>query len=143
MKIFYILIVCLYFNSCIVLKKNTTGNLRQISAENYNYQELLKRQYRIRISDIVFVTPSCGTRAQAADVIGEVEGLGTIRILLLCTILNDLKENDTLCFMPTPKPKFEVSTVYYLLSELTEGDIQRITETPTTFATLVRCEEHE
>lgn len=125
-------------NGCSLIKEHEQKNINQLSAENYNYQELLKKQYKIRVTEVIYDDPKCGTRAEAADLIGEVEELGTIRILILCTSMKNVKENDTLCFLPISKPNFQVSSVYYLIEDLTESEIQKILKIPSTFATVVR-----
>lgn len=132
-----VIIMILILIRCSLIKEYDQKNIKQLSAENYNYKEFIKKEYRIKVTEVIYDDPKCGTRAEAADIIGEVEELGTIRILTLCTSIKNLKENDTFSFLPISKPRFQVSSVYYLIEDLTESEIQKILKTPTTFVTLV------
>lgn len=135
----YLLFIALLFMllSCGMKYEKSLKNDDFLSSENYKYQSFPKNKYELIIKKIIINNPMCGTRAEVANLIGETKEFGKIRLLLLCTKIQDKKVGDTILFLPIKKPDFDFDTDFYLKKDLTNDEIDEIINTPTTFATLL------
>jgi len=136
MSILKIFLLIFILCGCGIGLNNSFHDDDFLSSEDYNYQSFPYNRYRFIIQNIIIDNPLCGTRSQAADLIGETEEFGVIRLLLPCVNIQNLNKGDTIYFVPVRRPEPKIVSTFYLKKELSTKELNEIIKTPTTFANI-------